>query len=150
MIRKPLNARVKSIERKLKNPAERTAFLKPAPFVVVAHYAGNLQPNEKDPWKAFKRALGYPDSDLYGLYDDLRLHRDTELKRRYDKALRPVFKTLGYDYFPHEKWQEGITKLEEQLPPEWREWIQREEYEAELDFPTLRRVINARYGRVFA
>ena len=145
-MRKTLNARVKSIERQIKpqeNPAERTAFLGPAPTVVVAYYAGNLQPNETDPSQAVVRALKYP--NLRAQYEDLKRSNLAELKRRYDKALRPVFEKFGCDYFPHDKWEEGITKLAEQLPPEWLEWIQREEYEADLDFATLRRVINARY-----
>jgi hypothetical protein len=142
MMRKTLDRRVKSIERQIITPAERKAFLDPAPRVVLAYYAGNPQPNEPEPWAAFVRALKYPDG---AEYDGLKRDSDAELKRRYDNALRPVFQKFGFDYFPHEKWEEGITKLAEQLPPEWRGLIQRDEYEAGLDPHTLFRLIRARF-----
>ena len=142
-MRKTLNARVRSIERQIKNPAERTAFLDPAPRVVVAYYAGNLQPNETEPWEAFARALKYPDFGAW--FEDFKRDNVAELKRRYDKALRPVFEKFGFKYFPHEKWQEGIAKLAEQLPPELRGLIQRDEYEAGLEPVALYRLIKARY-----
>jgi hypothetical protein len=143
-MRKTLKRRIEAIGRLITqaDPAERKAFLKPAPTAVVAYYAGNLQPNETEPLEAVVRALKYP--NLRAHYEDLKRNNITEIKRRYDKALRPVFEKFGFDYFPHEKWEEGIAKLAEQLPPEWREWIQREEYEGDLDFVTLRRVIDAR------
>jgi hypothetical protein len=118
MMRKNLNRRLEAIDRQIsrENPAEKWYFLEPASKVVVAYYAGDLQPND-DPWRAFKKALNYAESDLYGFYDDLRKDNVAGVKRRYDKAAAPVFEKFGYDYFPKDKWEEGIANWRNNCRP---------------------------------
>lgn len=150
---KTLNKRLEALDRKITqaDPA-RWDFLSAASKMVVAYYAGDPQPDDTGPTDAYYRALGYCNgplkySDVRLAYNHLKWSDYSEIKRRYDKASRPVFEKFEYDYSPKEKWEEGINKLAEQLPLEWRELIQRDEYESDLfrrDFRAYRRITIAR------
>src|SRR3974377_2060588 len=81
-------------QQKRRSSLSTTAFL--CWKVVLAHYLGELQPDDEDPGEAEARALGY--ESKYDYFNALFNAEITDINRRFKGACRRLFAQPGLDF----------------------------------------------------
>jgi len=92
--------------------------------VVLAHYLGQLKPDDEDPGEAGARALGY--DSQYEYMEALFKGEIAEINKRFKDACRRLFEQLGlgFDRSPRSALAGAFTGFVNQLPEQWLQWIE--------------------------
>jgi predicted phage terminase large subunit-like protein len=92
--------------------------------VVLAHYLGNLKPDDEDLGEAETRALGY--ESQYEYLDVLFKGQIADITRRFKDGCRRLFAQAGldFDHSPGHVLCEAFARLVNELPEQWSQWIE--------------------------
>jgi hypothetical protein len=132
-----IRRRLDEIDRqraKNQKASERKAFLLAAKIILPGYHLGGLKSGGK-PIEAFARALKYRSLGdfLKAFAHALQIGSAAELGERCNDAFRELLGKFGYDGSTPEKFEEALTTMGEQLPPEWKAWIAEMVGEADYD-----------------
>jgi hypothetical protein len=91
--------------------------------ILLAHYVGDLSPDEGDPGEAEARALTYESRDDY--LEALFKGQKSEINKRFKNAARRLFAQAGLDFdrSPPSALSESFVRLLDELPAQWMNWL---------------------------